>query len=68
MLTHNNDGFGGGFFKDSKVLMVSFDRASSKIEGLIINKSFTIANQQNRTIRIGGPCELHKKFKLHNIS
>lgn len=45
--------------------MFSFDRESGKIEGLIINKTFT--NHQNRVIRIGGPCELQKKFKLHNI-
>lgn len=39
MLTHNNNGFGGGIFSDSLVLMTAFDRNTSEIEGLIINKN-----------------------------
>jgi len=38
MLTHNNGAFAGGFFADSKVIMTSFNRESSDITGIIINK------------------------------
>ena len=65
MLTHNNNGFGGGIFSDSLVLMTAFDRNTSEIEGLIINKNVT--GQNGNILWIGGPCEMNKKLVLHNV-
>ena len=46
------------------MLMTSFDRNTADFTGLIINKTFT---GSDRTLYIGGPCEMGVKTILHNV-
>lgn len=66
MLTHVDGAFSGGIFSSSKVLMVTFNRETSDITGIIINKF--IHNQNRGNINIGGPCDISKITTLHNVS
>ena len=52
-----------GIFKDSEILMIDYDRTNS-IKGVIINKMLTV---QGTRMRVGGPCEMHRKITLHDI-
>eukprot|EP00828_Plagiopyla_frontata_P020897 TRINITY_DN2689_c0_g1_i1.p1 TRINITY_DN2689_c0_g1~~TRINITY_DN2689_c0_g1_i1.p1 ORF type:complete len:301 (+),score=32.01 TRINITY_DN2689_c0_g1_i1:379-1281(+) len=67
LLSHNDadSHLRPGIFSHSQVLMTDFNRESSKIQGLIINKP--IQNKNGRQIWIGGPCEFNHITTLHNI-